>query len=269
MTVGVAVGVVMALASPLVAAEAPSLPVKSAGNGVTYVSGGIGSSEAETLRAEASRYSLALTLAQTRGGHEAYLASVPVKIVDAGGNTLLDVVSDGPLLLVNLAPGAYRVSAKHSAIEKWRDVVVKAGSHQAISFVWVKAPNAGEPAPAPVDTTADLPPVKTQDGIPYLTGGIGKPESQAIKAQFPKHSMALTFARHQNGNNDFLSDIPVTVRRADGTSVLQVTTEGPYLLVDLPPATYEVIANYQGKEQRATLKVAPGQRAERSFVWSQ
>ena len=52
------------------------------------------------------RFNLKLVFA-TQGG--SYLADVNVRIDDTRGNKLLDTVSDGPWLLVRMAPGRYRM----------------------------------------------------------------------------------------------------------------------------------------------------------------
>ncbi len=60
------------------------------------------------MEAQASAYSLkALFISEG-----AYLAAVSIRITDHGGNTVLDSVSKGPMLLINLPPGRYRVEAK-------------------------------------------------------------------------------------------------------------------------------------------------------------
>ena len=93
--------------SPAFADESDLPPVRTQGN-VTYVTGGIGSDETAAIKAAAANYPLTLQFSSSTG---AFLASVVVKITDAGGNVVLDTTSEGPYLLVNLEPGRYTVDA--------------------------------------------------------------------------------------------------------------------------------------------------------------
>lgn len=283
-------------------AQDPNLPAVQTQGGVTYLSGGIGSDETAAIKAASKDYPLTLQFSASTG---AFLASVVVKITDATGRVVLDTTAEGPYLLVNLAPGRYTVDAMLDGISRGTEVTIKAGAPQKRSLIWpprrsdpeprtipgagsgvsavpsmqteavitpsgavVVTPSASAAVAAPGVASASLPPQTTAGGIPYLTGGIGSDESEAIKAQFPKYAMALTFASVQNGHNVFLASVPVKILDAAGATVLDVTTGGPYLLVDVPPGKYEVVATHQGREQRGAVEVGPGRRAERSFVWS-
>lgn len=285
-------------------ADDSDLPPTQTQGDVVYLSGGIGKDETAAIKAATSRYPLSLLFATTgSGGRDAFLASVPVKITDAGGKVVLDTVTDGPYLLVNLAPGKYQVSANLDGVERKTSVTLKAGVPQQRSLTWpVREKDSASapirPAAPPIvvivepDGTAVTPPASAdtavpatataavadarpalpaqthQGGVPYVSGGIGSEESAALKAQFPKYALALTFASVQNGHNVFLADVPVKILDASGSTVLEVTTDGPYLLVDVPPGKYEVVATHGGKEQRASLQVTAGRTTERAFSWA-
>lgn len=252
---------------------------------ISYVSGGIGSDESDAMKAQASNYSLALTFAQHLDGQDVYLASVPVVISNAAsGASVLDIVTEGPYLLVNLPEGHYRIAATYQQSEKAAEVKVGAGGHERRTFVWAGARStAADVAPTPQVSaavaaappvvavapaaTSHLPPMKSQGNVRYLTGGIGSDESNAIKAAFGQHALVLTLASRNEGKDVFLANVPVVIRDADGTIVLDAVADGPYLLADLPPGTYEVAATYKGEEKRATARVAAGKPARLTFLW--
>src|SRR5450830_532143 len=79
--------------------EAP-MPI-TAGN-VTYLTGGIGDSEAESIRAIAKNYPLEVVFVQKLNQQEEFLAEVKVKIQDQQQNVILDITTEGPYLLANL-----------------------------------------------------------------------------------------------------------------------------------------------------------------------
>ena len=288
----------LSLLSPGAMADESDLPeVKTQGQ-VSYLSGGIGSDETAAIKAASKTYALTLLFATTGGGERgAFLASVPVKITNAAGATVLDVTTEGPYLLANLAPGRYNVVATLDGVERKISVTLKSGAPQQKNLTWpqraqdkVVAPVSAEavattsitlPTPAaPVAAAVEsavtpsaaapapaVPAQTQQGGVPYVSGGIGADESAALKAQFPKYAIALTFAKVQEGKNVFLASVPVKILDASGSTVLDVTTDGPYLLVDVPPGKYEVVATYEGKEQRAAVQVAAGKTSERAFAW--
>lgn len=258
---------ILSMTAPL-AAAASSLPEVHTQGEVTFLSGGIGSDEAAAVKAESSRYALTLLFATRSGGKEVFLSSVPVTIRDASGNAVLDTVTEGPYLLVNLVPGRYQVGASHDGIDKTLQVDLKAGVSVQRSLVWPQGATETAPSVTAPDPAIDLPERRNQGGIPYLSGGIGSTESKAIRTQFANYALALTFATNDGGHNVFLASVPVQVQDATGTTVLDLTTDGPYLLIDLPPGRYEVITTHAGKEQRASVQVVAGRHVERAFVWT-
>lgn len=104
-------------------------------DGVKYVCGGVGSDEAATLKAAASKYDLMMTFAASTG---AYLADVGVTIADARGRSVLDVMCDGPILLVDLPKdGRYRVRAEAEGRTLTRSAQVRErGNVQRIRMAW-------------------------------------------------------------------------------------------------------------------------------------
>ena len=120
----------------LAGASAFALPgVHDAGN-VQYMSGGIGSDESTAMLEQSHQWPLTLEFAAQSGGHADWMANVDVDVLDAQGRTVLQATSDGPLMLVRLAPGRYtiRASAAGSALE--RHVRIASGQPAKAVFVW-------------------------------------------------------------------------------------------------------------------------------------
>lgn len=96
---------------------------------VTYLCGGVGEEEATYMKKEARDYDLMLTFA-TRSG--AYLADVDVDIKDSGGNTVLQLACDSPILLVEFPQGGtYRVRAETAGYALNKTVRVADGNRRA------------------------------------------------------------------------------------------------------------------------------------------
>jgi hypothetical protein len=103
---------------------------------VSYVSGGIGESELEMMQGRAKDYSLEFVFVQKLKQKEEYLADVNVKIQDAHHNVVLETVTEGPYLFLNLPKGKYSVSAEYNGDVKLKNVVVNTKKHQKVVFWW-------------------------------------------------------------------------------------------------------------------------------------
>lgn len=260
------------------AAAASALPPLQTQGEIRYRSGGIGSDEAAAIQAAREQFALSISLSARSGGRDVYLATVPLTIRDDAGRTVLDVVSDGPYLLAQLPPGRYEVVARYGGETQTRVVQLVAGRPQRLALSWPHLANeaANDAAPAPAPTAADggaaardaaLPPVRVQGGVPYLSGGVGSEEAAAIQAAAARYSLALTLSANEDGRGVFLASIPVSVSEVGGATLLDVVTDGPYLLADLPPGRYLLRARYAEQEQTATVSVVPGRTARVSFAW--
>jgi hypothetical protein len=105
---------------------------------VTYLSGGIGQDESTAMQQMAKNYSLELEFVINASPRAEFTSDVQVKISDASHKTVLDTVSKGPFLLVQLPAGRYRLEATKDGKSKAQDVTIKPGSHQHIMFEWAE-----------------------------------------------------------------------------------------------------------------------------------
>lgn len=87
--------------------EGRSAPQSSAA--VKYLSGGAGDEERSQLMAQWTQFPLLIVFSAPGG---AYAVPDSVRISNAQGTPVLEVAQAGPLLMVNLPPGDYRVQAR-------------------------------------------------------------------------------------------------------------------------------------------------------------
>ncbi|MCC7487312.1 MAG: carboxypeptidase regulatory-like domain-containing protein [Burkholderiales bacterium] len=134
-----------ALAASCFALGAPVLAAPVSGNGVpaahtvgavTYISGGIGRTEADAIKHVAKYYPLELEFLRKARPTDEYLANVKVRIKDAHDRMVLDVASDGPFLLAKLPSGKYTVSVEHDGRVQNREVHVDSRDHRRVVFDW-------------------------------------------------------------------------------------------------------------------------------------
>jgi uncharacterized membrane protein YgcG len=106
---------------------------------------------------------------------------------------------------------------------------------------------------------------KTENGITYLCGGIGREEASYMKQQAGKHDLALTFAAK---DGDYLADVNVAIRDARGNPILETRCDGPMMLVDLPKGgTYRIHAETAGYALDRTVAVSGNRVATAVLTW--
>jgi hypothetical protein len=92
-----------------------------------------------------------------------------------------------------------------------------------------------------------LPPVQHSGSISYLSGGVGEDEIAAIKAAAPQYALQMTFFSHvPNGRDAYNAPAELTILKDDGSPVLDIKPDGPFVLLDLPPGKYRVTAANTG-----------------------
>jgi hypothetical protein len=106
--------------------------------------------------------------------------------------------------------------------------------------------------------------VQSDQGIRYVSGGIGLSERDELRALSDQFNLQLMFAMHGSGN--YLADVQVRILDARGAPVLNATSQGPYFMAQLPPGSYTVEADMFGQTQRQTVRVGPRQ-SRLNFYW--
>jgi hypothetical protein len=99
-----------------------AVPLQAAPQEIQMVSGGVGESGMEAIASVQERYSLKLVFARDNGE---FLADVGVQVRDHKGKTVVNTNSQGPVLLINLMPGRYTVSASLEGETRTENIVVR------------------------------------------------------------------------------------------------------------------------------------------------
>ena len=99
--------------------------------------------------------------------------------------------------------------------------------------------------------------------IAAMSGGIGDAEQAAIEDVAPGFALEIILAE----NGRYLADIPVSIVDADGTEVLNVRTQGPFLLANLPDGRYRVTARDGASSMSREIDVTRGHHEKLVFDW--
>lgn len=114
---------------------------------------------------------------------------------------------------------------------------------------------------------AELPSVQYYGGVEYVTGGFGIDESTAIKAAMPDYPLVFTFAATDGNRAAYVSRVQLVVRDQYDATVLNVETQGPFLLARLGPGNYQVHATYRSQTQSRQVSVVDGKSTRVTFEW--
>jgi len=107
-------------------------------NGVTYVTGGVGSEERQAMRELSPQFNVQLMFADRGSGD--YRSGQSVEVRDMRGNVRMQAEDTGPLLYAQLPPGRYRVTATVDGQRQQRTISVGRGGSQSAAFYWDAEP---------------------------------------------------------------------------------------------------------------------------------
>lgn len=116
----------------LAAAAAASLEVQTFPSG-RYVTGGVGVQERTEMEKLRPEFNLRILTARKKSGE--FLADARVSI-SRGSETVLQALMTGPLMLVQLPPGSYRVVVSAEGKEMERTVSLGKGERRELYLYW-------------------------------------------------------------------------------------------------------------------------------------
>ncbi|MDB5985223.1 MAG: putative exported protein [Nevskia sp.] len=103
-----------------------------------------------------------------------------------------------------------------------------------------------------------FPTVHHSGDISFCSGGIGIDEVQTMKAQAANYPLAVTFITRVNNHDGYTAPEQVVIIKSDGTPVLDLKPDGPFLLVDLPPGKYQVSAGSAEQSRTQAVQIVRG-----------
>jgi hypothetical protein len=131
------------------------------------------------------------------------------------------------------------------------------------------APLSQSPAATPGSPASRLMQVRVDQGIRYISGGVGEGERAEFNALSNQFNLRLMFA--MQGSGEYLSAVRVNILDSRGGSVLSVESKGPWFLAQLPPGDYtvEVSATDQASQQpqRQKAHIEGSGQSRLDFYW--
>lgn len=106
--------------------------------------------------------------------------------------------------------------------------------------------------------------VMTQNGVSFVSGGIGVASQERLKAREKEFNLKLVFTLIE-GN--YLADIAVAIRDAKGKAVIEHVADGPFFMARLPAGAYVVTAARNGETQTRKVAVRSGRLLTEYMRW--
>jgi hypothetical protein len=101
----------------------------------------------------------------------------------------------------------------------------------------------------------------SQQGIPYVSGGVGADERAIMESLTGRYNLRLQFAER---GGHFLGDVRVMLR---GPASLDAMSDGPLFMAFMPPGTYELTAVSGGVARTRTVTIPSGGAQSLALFW--
>jgi len=93
------------------------------------------------------------------------------------------------------------------------------------------------------------------NGIRYMTGGVGSNERAAMEEMAEEYTLKLVCALN---TGEYLTQIHVVVREPDGEILLNTLSNGPLFFADLPRGRYGITVTYRNQRKFREVEVGGG-----------
>lgn len=107
--------------------------------------------------------------------------------------------------------------------------------------------------------------IQNTGGIAHASGGVGADSIDQLNAITGNFNLKLVFAL-QSGN--YVSDVQVVIADAQGKTVLDALSAGPWFLAKLPAGQYQVVATFGGKAVKRQVKIGKARLQSVDFRWA-
>ncbi|HPF57368.1 MAG TPA: carboxypeptidase-like regulatory domain-containing protein [Candidatus Competibacteraceae bacterium] len=107
--------------------------------------------------------------------------------------------------------------------------------------------------------------IQENQGIRYVSGGVGEGERSELNALSNQFNLRLLFA--MQGSGDYLADVQVNIMDEGGRTVLSAQSQGPWFFTQLPPAAYRVEVSVLNQTQQQTVRVTGSRQSHLTFYW--
>lgn len=144
---------------------------------------------------------------------------------------------------------------------------MKTKMRKVVSVVLTTCLAMAMPVLAASTPESHLPGVHAVGDVTYLSGGVGQGEADAIKHVAKYYPLELEFLHKAKPRDEYLANVKIRIKDAHDKMVLDVTSDGPFLLAKMPAGQYTVSAEYRGKIHWRRVHVTASDHRRVIFEW--
>lgn len=107
--------------------------------------------------------------------------------------------------------------------------------------------------------------VHTVSGVSYVSGGVGTASIDRMNTLASDFNLKLVFAGKSGA---YLADVRVNIADSAGRTVLDISSDGPWFLAELPRGNYRIVATFAGNAVRQNVSIGTGKLRTVDFRWA-
>ena len=108
--------------------------------------------------------------------------------------------------------------------------------------------------------------VRQQNGMSYVSGGIGDAEQARLKRMAERFNLRVTMATNSGA---YMGATLVHIEKSSGEKVAEIETRGPILLAEVPPGKYRIRVDEADLHTSRSVSVKSDQQAHVMFRWDE
>lgn len=123
-----------------------------------------------------------------------------------------------------------------------------------------------------VDFQKCLPHKAAPDQVCFVSGGISGDEVSQFKSRAKEYLFEIVFvqkadAEDNNRIEEYLAEVQLKINDSKGDAVVDITTEGPFFLADLPLGKYHISAEHDGVIKTNAVRIVAKKHKRIVFLW--
>lgn len=125
----------------------------------------------------------------------------------------------------------------------------------------------GMALPAARLNAALLPMEMLAGNVTYVTGGVGKAEAAIMRNMAKEFQLEISFGQKLKQQAEFLAGVKVRIYDEQQNTLLDITTDGPFLLANMPQGTYMVSAEFNAEVKSQMIDIENEKHKKIEFWW--
>ena len=121
--------------------------------------------------------------------------------------------------------------------------------------------------PAAAAPESNLPAAHHEGAVTYISGGVGQQEADAIRHVAKYYPLELEFLLKAKPRDEYLAGVKVRIKDMHNKMVLNITSNGPFLLAKLPEGKYAVSAERNHDLMNREVHIVAKEHRRVVFEW--